>query len=124
MKNVEASIRARLTQKAKERGITFQYASILYMQEGLLPRIAGSAYARKLILKGGFLLFANQQAAGRTTKDIDFLGDGIPNDPQALAKIFAAWCPGSTGMAFHSMETRFGPSASRRGQTTTGCACT
>jgi predicted nucleotidyltransferase component of viral defense system len=89
MKNVEASIRARLTQKARERGITFQYASILYMQEGLLARIAGSPYARKLILKGGFLLFANQQAAGRTTKDIDFLGDGIPNDPQALAKIFA-----------------------------------
>ena len=51
MKNVEASIRARLTQKAKERGITFQYASILYMQEGLLVRIAGSAYATKLILK-------------------------------------------------------------------------
>ncbi len=89
MKNVEASIRARLTQKAKERGITFQYASILYMPEGLLVRIAGSAYARKLILKGGFLLFANQQAAGRTTKDIDFLGEGIPNDPQALAEIFA-----------------------------------
>ena len=89
MNNVEAYIRARLTQKAKERGITFQYASILYMQEGLLARIAGSAYSGKLILKGGFLLFANQQAAGRTTKDIDFLGDGIPNDPQALAKIFA-----------------------------------
>ena len=89
MKNVEASIRARLTQKAKERGISFQYASVLYMQEGLLARIAGSPYARNLILKGGFLLFANQQAAGRTTKDIDFLGDGIPNDPQALAEIFA-----------------------------------
>jgi len=89
MKNVEASIRARLTQKAKEQGITFQYASILYMQEGLLARIAGSAYARKLILKGGFLLFANQQAAGRTTKDIDFPGRRDPNDPQALAKIFA-----------------------------------
>ena len=51
MKNVEASIRARLTQKAKERGITFQYASILYMQEGLLARIAGSSYSGKLILK-------------------------------------------------------------------------
>jgi predicted nucleotidyltransferase component of viral defense system len=89
LKNVEASVRARLTQKAKERGITFQYASVLYMQEGLLARIAGSPYARNLILKGGFLLFAIQQAAGRTTKDIDFLGDGIPNGPQALADIFA-----------------------------------
>jgi hypothetical protein len=63
MKNVEASIRARLTQKAKERGITFQYASILYMQEGLLARIAGAAYARKLILiKGYGRWFANAAA--------------------------------------------------------------
>jgi len=83
LKNVEASIRARLTQKAKERGISFQYASVLHMQEGLLARIAGSPYARKLILKGGFLLFANQQAAGRTTKDIDFLGDGARSGPSA-----------------------------------------
>ena len=90
MKNVDASIRARLAEKAKERGITFQYAALLYMQEGLLARIAASPYAKRLILKGGFLLFANQQAAGRTTKDIDFLGDGIPNNPQELAEIIAA----------------------------------
>lgn len=80
----------RKRQETRERGISFQYASVLYMQEGLLARIAASAYAKKLILKGGFLLFANQQAAGRMTKDIDFLGDGIPNDPKALAEIFAA----------------------------------
>jgi hypothetical protein len=90
MRNVSASLRARLVEKAKQRGITFQYASMLYMQEGLLARIAASPYADKLILKGGFLLFANQQAPGRTTKDIDFLGDGIPNDEKELVGIVAA----------------------------------
>jgi hypothetical protein len=89
MRNVSASLRARLVEKARERGITFQYATMLYMQEGLLARIAASAYADKLILKGGFLLLANQQAPGRTTKDIDFLGEGIPNDEKELVGIFA-----------------------------------
>lgn len=90
MRNIAASTRARLVDKARERGITFQYASMLYMQEGLLARIAVSPYAQKLILKGGFLLFANQQAAGRTTKDIDFLGDGIPNNENELVGIIAS----------------------------------
>ncbi len=63
---------------------------MLYMQEGLLARVSASPLAGKLILKGGFLLFTNQQVPGRTTKDIDFLGDGIPNDEKELAGIFAS----------------------------------
>ncbi len=53
MKNLEASVRARLEAKARERGITFQYASLLYMQEGFVARLAASPHAEKLILKGG-----------------------------------------------------------------------
>jgi hypothetical protein len=90
MKNIAASVRGRLANVAQERGITFQYVSMLYMQEGLLARVAASPYAGKLILKGGFLLLISQQAAGRTTKDIDFLGNGISNDERELADIMAS----------------------------------
>ena len=108
MKNVAAAIRALLATKAKEKGITFQYASLVYMQEGLLARIAASPYAKNLILKGGFLIFANQQAVGRSTKDIDFLGDGIPNDPRALAEIFAtvASIESGDGLSFDPKSIR------------------
>jgi predicted nucleotidyltransferase component of viral defense system len=89
MRNIAASVRARLMQKAKDRGISFQYACLLYMQEGFLARIEASAYAEKLILKGGLLLSLMQEPIGRTTKDMDFLGIGIPNDDRALAAIIS-----------------------------------
>ena len=82
-------MRARLLAWAKERGIQFQYASMLYMQEGILSRLAASVFADSLVLKGGFLIFAHAGSAGRTTKDLDFLGQGISNDEKALAEIIA-----------------------------------
>ncbi|MDP2815619.1 MAG: nucleotidyl transferase AbiEii/AbiGii toxin family protein, partial [Rectinemataceae bacterium] len=78
MKDIAASMRARLLAWAKERGVLFQYASMLYMQEGILSRLAASEHSESLILKGGFLIFAYSGSAGRTTKDIDFLGHDIP----------------------------------------------
>ncbi len=74
MRDVAASVRVRLFAWAKERGIQFQYASMLYMQEGILSRLAASPFADKLILKGRFLLFVHSGSSGRITNDIDFLG--------------------------------------------------
>ena len=87
MKNTAASMRARLLTWAKEHGIQFQYASMLYMQEGILSRLAASEHSENLILKGGFLIFTYAGSAGRTTKDIDFLGHNIPNDENAIAAL-------------------------------------
>ena len=89
MKNLAASVRARLLAWSKERGIQFQYASMLYMQEGLLSRLAASPFADKLILKGGFLIFTYAGSSSRTTRDIDFLGQGIPNDEEAMIDAIA-----------------------------------
>jgi len=50
----EASVAARLTVAAKRKGITFQYATLLYMHEGFLRRLS--------------------ESSARTTKDIDLLG--------------------------------------------------
>lgn len=85
MTDITASIRARLLAWAQKRNIPFQYASMLYMQEGIVSRLAASPFADRLILKGGFLLFVYSESSGRMTKDIDFLGQGISNDEQALA---------------------------------------
>ncbi|HET6485659.1 MAG TPA: nucleotidyl transferase AbiEii/AbiGii toxin family protein, partial [Spirochaetia bacterium] len=86
---MKTSVRARLEAKARERGTTFHYASLLYMQEGFLARLAASPHADKLILKGGFLLFSTRAPMGRTTRDIDFLGEGLPNEETSLVRIVA-----------------------------------
>ena len=109
MKDLAASVRARLLAWSKERGIQFQYASMLYMQEGILSRLAASPFVDKLILKGGFLIFTYAGSSGRTTKDIDFLGQGIPNDETALSGTIAqiVGIDQEDGLIFdtHSIET-------------------
>lgn len=76
----ETSIRARLKTVAIRKGITFQYATLLYMHEGFLRRLSASSYRDRFILKGGLLLQCLSESSPRTTKDIDLLGKGIPND--------------------------------------------
>jgi hypothetical protein len=88
MRNTAASLRARLIAWAKNGEIPFQYASMLYMHQGVLARVAESPFSDSFVLKGGFLLFSMNGHAGRTTRDLDFLGEGIPNDPESLKAVF------------------------------------
>jgi len=82
---------------------------MLYMQEGILSRLAASPFVDKLILKGGFLIFTYAGSSGRTTKDIDFLGQGIPNDETTLSATIAqiVGIDQDDGLLFdvHSIET-------------------
>jgi len=57
VKNIAASVRSKLLNKAREEGRSFQYLSLLYMQEGFLYRLSKSKYKNNLILKGGLLCF-------------------------------------------------------------------
>ena len=80
----EESVAARLKMAAARKGISFQYATLLYMHEGFLRRLSGSAYSDRFILKGGLLLQCLSESSARTTKDIDLLGRGIANDVTAI----------------------------------------
>jgi len=90
VKNPASSRRAQLLAWSRDRGIPFQYASMLYMQEGILSRIADTTFSETFILKGGFLLFSLSGRAGRTTRDLDLLGRGISNDQKYLEAAFAS----------------------------------
>jgi len=90
MKGREASIAARLKNVAIEKGISFQYATLLYMHEGLLRRLSASPYRDRFALKGGLLLQCMAESGGRSTKDIDVLGNGVGNDTETLRAIFVA----------------------------------
>jgi hypothetical protein len=54
MKNMPATVRARLLNIAKKEKVPFQRLLTLYNQEGLLHRIVSTEYMDKVVLKGDF----------------------------------------------------------------------
>lgn len=91
-KNMVASVKARLTNIAKEQMRPFDSVLLLYMQERLLHRLSVSEYADNFILKGGLLMFILTQYKGRPTTDIDFLAFQIDNDIVNIKTIFQEIC--------------------------------
>jgi len=87
VKNVAASVRARLLKLAKERGQEFQYILIRFGIERLLYRLSQSTHADEFVLKGATLYTIWSTAPHRPTKDVDMLGRGSP-DPERLATVF------------------------------------
>jgi hypothetical protein len=57
IKNMAASVRARLASIAKMEQRPFDSVLLLYMQERLLHRLSVSKYVDHFILKGGLLMF-------------------------------------------------------------------
>jgi hypothetical protein len=70
MKNMHASVRARLQNIAKKEKVPFQRLLTLYNQEGLLHRIVSTEYMDKVVLKEGLLFYQLQGVVSRPTKDI------------------------------------------------------
>jgi len=84
IKNVAASVRARLLNFAKRQGIDFNRLLLIYIQERFLYRLAKSDYKDQFILKGGVLFYGAYQEKARATKDIDLLAKKMPHDPDRL----------------------------------------
>jgi len=87
MGNIEASVLARLKNKSKEQGIPLQHLLNLFCQEEFIRRLSASNYKEKLILKGGFLLYAISGFTTRPTVDADFLFKNYPNELDAVEKL-------------------------------------
>jgi predicted nucleotidyltransferase component of viral defense system len=88
IKNIEASVKARLKNIAKDENINFNQILLLYFQERLLYRISISNYKEKFFLKGGLLILSLNNFKTRPTKDIDFLACGVSNDIDDIKNIF------------------------------------
>jgi predicted nucleotidyltransferase component of viral defense system len=88
IKNVEASIRARLLKIAKDSNRDFNAVLLQYFQERLLYRLSISIYKYNFILKGALLYLAFDISRIRPTKDIDFLGVDTPNSEENVLDIF------------------------------------
>jgi predicted nucleotidyltransferase component of viral defense system len=86
IKNIAASVRARLINIADESKRDYNAILRLYFQERFLYRLSISNYKPKLILKGALLLMMNDISKFRPTKDIDFLGKAVLNEMNECKK--------------------------------------
>lgn len=75
-KNVEAPIRARLTNHAKETDRPFQEVLQYFGLERFLYRLSQSVHGDSFVLKGALLLRVWNTPEARPTRDIDLLGHG------------------------------------------------
>ena len=74
IKNIPASIHARLLNKARVSGRPFNEILQYFMIERFLYRLAQSPYENQFVLKGAILFRAWGMLAFRPTRDIDLLG--------------------------------------------------
>jgi Nucleotidyl transferase AbiEii toxin, Type IV TA system len=90
-RNVGASVRARLLDKARAETSDFQILLTRYALERLLYRLSVSKHRDRFILKGAMLFATWVDVPFRPTRDLDLLGYG-DNEPQAVAAMFRDIC--------------------------------
>lgn len=86
-KNMAVSVRARLTNRARERKENAQLLMTRYVIERLLWRLSISDYRQLFVLKGAMLFSLWAPTPYRATGDLDLLGFGN-NDPEQVAGLF------------------------------------
>ena len=91
IKNVPASIRARLLSRSKASGEDFGRTLLRYGVERFLFRLSQLSSCDRFVLKGAMLFITWAKGAYRTTGDLDLLGYGPP-DPATMRSIFAEVC--------------------------------
>lgn len=97
MADIAASVLAKLKNKARASGISYQLCLQLFFQEEFLRRLAGSPYAENFILKGGLFIYTLTQFESRATVDVDFLMRGLNNDLNHMDEMIAEILAVDTG---------------------------
>lgn len=106
MADIAASVLARLKNKAKESGRSYQLCLQLFCQEEFLRRLEKSKYVENLVLKGGLFLYSLTDFDSRVTVDVDFLLRQIPNTPEQLKGILEEIIAIHTGNDFVTFEIK------------------
>ncbi len=101
-----SSVLARLKNKAKESGRSYQLCLQLFCQEEFLRRLEKSKYADHFVLKGGLFIYALTEFESRVTMDIDFLLQRLPNAPEQLQPIIEEIIETKTNNEYVSFEIK------------------
>lgn len=106
MADMGASVLARLKNKAKESGRSYQLCLQLFCQEEFLRRLEKSKYAENLVLKGGLFIYSVTNFDSRVTVDVDFLLRRISNTPEQLRTVLEEIISCDTGNDFVTFEIK------------------
>ena len=106
MADQAASILARLKNKAKESGMSYQQCLQLFFQEEFLRKLAASQYKNNFILKGGLFIYTLTNFESRATVDVDFLLCGLSNDMARMDEIISEILAVPTGNDFVRFEAK------------------
>lgn len=104
MADIAASVLARLKNKGKESGRSYQLCLQLFCQEEFLRRLEKSQYAENLVLKGGLFIYSVTDFDSRVTVDVDFLLRRVPNTPEQLKKVLEEIIATPTGNDYVTFE--------------------
>ena len=106
MADVAASVLARLKNKAKESGRSYQLCLQLFCQEEFLRRLEKSQYTENLVLKGGLFIYSVTDFDSRVTVDVDFLLRNVPNTPERLQTVIETIISTPTNNDFVNFEIK------------------
>lgn len=106
MADTAASVLARLKNKSKESGRSYQLCLQLFCQEEFLRRLEKSDYSDNFVLKGGLFIYSLTEFDSRVTVDIDFLLKSLPNTPEQLRAILERIISVDTGNKFITFEIK------------------
>lgn len=106
MPDVAASVLARLKNKAKESGRSFQLCLQLFCQEEFLRRLEKSNYADNFVLKGGLFIYSLTGFDSRVTVDVDFLLRQMPSTPEQLRVVLEEIISTPTGNDYITFEIK------------------
>lgn len=90
-KNIGASVRARINQKAQLEEVSSQFLLTRYALERMLYRLGKSKHCDYFLLKGALLFDLWYDVPFRPTRDIDLLGFGLAEIPHLL-NVFEDLC--------------------------------
>lgn len=91
VKNMVASVHARLQNRAREANRPFQELLQYYAMERFLYRLSKTTHCSRFILKGALMLHVWDAPLARATRDVDFLGR-VDNSLENLARIVREVC--------------------------------
>lgn len=104
VKNMAASVLARLRNQARDEGIPYQTCLQLFFQEEFLRRLSKSNFRENMILKGGMFIYTLTEFNSRPTRDMDFMIRWVSNDVENVREIMAQICSISTENDYIRLE--------------------
>lgn len=106
MADMGASILAKLKNKAKASGISYQQCLQLFFQEEFLRKLSKSEYADNLVLKGGLFIYTLTNFESRATIDVDFLLREQSNAIEDVKNMIQEILDIPTGNVYIKMEAK------------------